>query len=248
MEKNKIVILAVCLVVLILFNILIFFNLNSNKSDSDLSAENGVNYTFNDDFLSYEEGRCFSDGEKFGPWSLEYSGYGCVSMERNREKFLHESPMKSTENSETHASLVLGPYFSTAIDNLRYEVRMQTQEQLRENPNTWEMAWAIWHYTDDEHFYYFVMKPNGWELGKEDPRYTGNQRFMATGSLPKYEIGKWYNIMIIQENSNTIKVFMDGALIVEYTDEETPYNSGKIGLYNEDAHVHFDDVKAALFK
>ena len=58
-----------------------------------------------------------------------------------------------------------------------------TVRQVRNGPaNPWEVAWLLWHYTDDQHFYSIVLKPNGWELGKEDPAYPGAQRFLATGA------------------------------------------------------------------
>ena len=40
----------------------------------------------------------------------------------------------------------------------------------------------------------------------------------------------------------TIDVFVNGARVVTYTDTERPYALGKIGIYNEDAHVLFDNV------
>ena len=29
----------------------------------------------------------------------------------------------------------------------------------------------LWRFLDDNHFYYLVLKPNGWEIGKADPAY-----------------------------------------------------------------------------
>ncbi|MEK6852449.1 MAG: family 16 glycoside hydrolase [Nanoarchaeota archaeon] len=197
---------------------------------------------FTDDFSAYTANNCFTDGGTFGPWKSVYNGFGCNKIETDgTNKWLHEAPKAPASLSETHASLVTGPSFSGP---LTYEVKSITVQQLRTGtPNPWEVSWILWHYTDNSHFYYFIAKPNGWELGKEDPAYPGNQRYLATGSSPKYPIGTQYTIKITQDSSNRIIVFVNGAQIVSFVDTERPYTSGRIGLYDEDAHVHFDDVK-----
>ncbi len=68
------------------------------------------------------------------------------------------------------------------------------------------------------------------------------------GSSPTFPVGSWTNIRVRQVD-RTIKISVDGNTanpIVTYTDNDPqkgpflPY--GAIGLYNEDAHVHFDNV------
>src|SRR5205085_10706971 len=122
-------------------------------------------------------------------WISAFAGFGCVQVESNgTQSWLDESPKVGTTSSETHSALVLGPSFSNA---LTFSVSLNTVAQLRRGspPNPWEVAWVLWHYTDNNHFYYFVPKTNGWELGKEDPAYPGSQRFLATGSSPTFSIG-----------------------------------------------------------
>jgi hypothetical protein len=121
---------------------------------------------------------------------------------------------------------------------------LKTQQQLRTGtaPNAWEVAWVLWNYTDNTHFYYFIAKPNGWELGKEDPAYPGAQRFLAAGSSPTYAIGQWLNVKVVQ-SSNTIKVYVNGTLITTFTDNERPYSGGKIGFYSEDSLVYLKSSK-----
>jgi hypothetical protein len=202
----------------------------------------GTIATFVDNFSSYPSDKPFEDGESFGPWFVAYNGYGTVMVERDSQNsWLHESPKASTSFEETHASMVVGPSFSGP---LTYEADILTVEQLRTGspPKEWEVAWLVWHYTDDDRFYYFIPKPNGWELGKEDPAYAGSQRFLATGTSPLFPINSTYHVTIKQDSNNKITVFVDGSLIVEFTDTERPYTSGKIGFYNEDAHVHFDNI------
>lgn len=199
---------------------------------------------FADDFSTYATGACLADGKTFGSWTSVYGGYGCNFITKlSSGSALALSPKASTASSETHGSLVAGPAFS---GNISYQVDVQTAKQLRTGsaPNAWEVAWVIWNYSDDTHFYYFVAKPNGWELGKEDPAYAGAQRFLATGSSPTFPIGKSYKVKVTQV-SNTISVYVDGALITSFTDNERPYTSGKIGVYSEDAYIYAQGVSVS---
>ena len=153
---------------------------------------------------------------------------------------LSEQPAAATAPNETHAALVVGPAIT---GDFTLQVATATTRQLRTGgaPNPWEVAWVLWHYTDNTHFYYFVAKPNGWELGKTDPAYPGAQRFLATGASPAFPIGPWYRITVAQ-TGDTIRVFANDLLIVSVKDRERPYSSGRVGLYSEDAEVYFDKV------
>jgi hypothetical protein len=125
------------------------------------------------------------------------------------------------------------------------EVRMRTTRQLRRpQPNPWEVGWLLWHYQDDTHFYYLALKPNGWELGKEDPAYPGNQRYLATGSSPDFALGRWY-VVRVSQHGPAIGVTVDGKSLVRVTDTQDPYLSGRVGLYAEDASATFQLVSAS---
>jgi len=186
-------------------------------------------------------GKCYPDGSTIGVWQFVYNGYGCNGfVAANANTMLFEQPATSTSPAETHGSLVIGPYIS---GDFTLQVSVATTAQLRVNsaPNAWEVAWVLWHYTDDSHFYYFVPKPNGWELGKEDPAYPGAQRFLASGTSPSFPIGPWHRTRVVQ-SGQTIQVFVNDLLITTFTDRERTYSSGRVGLYNEDAEVYFDNV------
>ena len=99
----------------------------------------------------------------------------------------------------------------------------------------------MWHYTDDHHVYSIVLKPNGWELGKEDPAYPGAQRFLATGTVPSFPIGV-QRVVRVRQIQSTISVWVDGRRLTTVTDRERPYTEGRVGLYTEDASVIFDNV------
>jgi hypothetical protein len=126
---------------------------------------------------------------------------------------------------------------------------VETVQQLRRNaePNAWEVVWVVWQYQDDEHFYYFIPKPDGWELGKRDPSYPGGQRFLATGTDQQFPVGRPYNVQVTHRD-NVLAVVVDGVPVVHFTDTERPYTSGRIALYSEDAaiKVHQVNVRSGL--
>ncbi len=213
---------------------------------------------FFENFSSYPLDTCFPDLTVFGPWLSQFNGYGCNKIEHDPSnspnKLLSMAPLASQSSSETHAGLVLlappergGPSFTGPLP---FQADLYTVSQLRATlpspeaapPNPWEVAWVFWNYTDNDHFYYFIPKPNGWELGKKDPDYPGGQRFLATGSAPTFPIARWYTVKVIHDSANTISVYVNNALLTTFTDTERPYTAGKLGLYTEDAKVYFDNV------
>ena len=44
------------------------------------------------------------------------------------------------------------------------------------------------------------------------------------------------------QSGSTFTVWADGVALTTFSDAQRPYLSGVIGLYSEDAVVHFDDV------
>ena len=145
---------------------------------------------FNDAHRRLYAGRLFDRSMAVG---LQRVRVQCVRDVGARTRCCSSSPWPATSPAETHASLVTGP---VAVGDMTLEVSSTTTRQLRTGsaPNPWEVAWVLWHYSDNVHFYYFVAKPNGWELGKADPAYPGAQRFLATGSSPSFPIGPWYRV------------------------------------------------------
>lgn len=184
-------------------------------------------------------------------WKSVYHGYGRDAVVRQFDGLaLSIKPKESSSAGETHAGLISGPFPSWPVDthgNFTIEASLHTEKQLRRQdaPNPWEAAWLLWDYIDDKHFYYFVPKPNGWELGKGDPSYPGDQRFLAAGRRPTYPIGNRYVVKIVQAaspTSTTLSVFVDGVLLTTFTDRERPYSSGLVGFYSEDALVYFHSI------
>lgn len=69
-----------------------------------------------------------------------------------------------------------------------------TKDNPTSEPNPWEVGWLLWCFSPDPthpydpsptsnsnfRFYAVVLKPNGWEVSKQDPSYKGGQRFLKS--------------------------------------------------------------------
>jgi hypothetical protein len=167
-------------------------------------------------------------------WSIEYEGYGKVGIE---DGALSLEPLPAREPRETRAALALAG--SPDWRDYSFSVRMSTQEQLRQNspPNAWETGWLFFRYQGEDRAYYLAHKTNGLELGKVVPPAGTGQIFLVTSQSPPAEMGRWYEFRI-DVRGPVIQVYVDGKLQLSYTDPD-PILSGRVGLYTEDAHVHF---------
>jgi hypothetical protein len=170
---------------------------------------------------------------------VAYDGYGHVTASAQQgAAHLTLVPARPTSTT-THAALVLS---RRSWRDLTVRVRVRTNRQLRHpRPHPWEVGWLLWHYTSDARFYYLALKPNGWELGKEDPAYPGGQRFLATGARPAFPPGRWFTIWV-RQRGNAIEVDVDGRRLVRFTDRRSPYLVGHVGLYSEDASASFQPI------
>lgn len=196
---------------------------------------------FSDDFEGLTAGAAWADGSTHGAWYSRYNGYGTVTVEADGDQVLSLSPKAATTSGTTHAALVLSTMRFNDID---FTVQVKTATQLRTPvPNAWESGWVLWHFTDDTHFYYVALKPNGIEVGKEDPAYPGAQRFLVTLSNPSFAVGHWYTVRV-KHVGTTFSIWIDGTLVTTFTDTERPYTGGTVGLYTEDADVHFNNFSA----
>ena len=69
-----------------------------------------------------------------------------------------------------------------------------TKDNPTSEPNPWEVGWLLWCFSPDPthpydpsptsnsnfRFYALCLKPNGWEVSKQDPSYKGGQRFLKS--------------------------------------------------------------------
>lgn len=203
------------------------------------AAEPQTEYRLVETFEGLPSGRTWTDGAVHGQWTDVFNGYGWAGIEGVGDQVLGLSPKAATSAGETHATLVVS---NESFQDADISVQMKTVSQLRTGSaaNAWETAWLLWNYADNTHFYYLALKPNGLEIGKEDPAYPGNQRFLVTTSTP-YPIGHWYTVRIRQAGS-TFTVWVDGVQVATFTDWERPYAAGALGLYSEDAYVQFNNI------
>lgn len=71
-----------------------------------------------------------------------------------------------------------------------------TKDNPTSEPNPWEVGWLLWCFSPDPthpydpsptsnsnfRFYALCLKPNGWEVSKQDPSYKGGQRFLKSNN------------------------------------------------------------------
>jgi Domain of Unknown Function (DUF1080) len=224
----------------------------------------GVPYTLN-------------DGE-YSPnckWQSIYNGYGELGVRvdnnddddeksgkiaQEKNKVFFEEPARATgpsvvnsdnkSTSGTHAGLALTTLHDYKNFHLAFDVK--TKMQLRSgfySPNPWETAWILFNYVDRWHGYYFILKPNGIEMGKKDnDKQLEQQIDLISRHNPKGAIGSWQHIDLVA-NENRILAYVNGSKVLDYTDEnmnlERFGSGGAIGLYCEDAEVVFDNVYIA---
>jgi hypothetical protein len=201
--------------------------------------------TFTDGFGALTPGVARPEGSTFGSWTAVWDGGGTIEPGADLDlgPTLALAPAVATTPSTTHSALVVSvPTFG----DTDLTMMLRTRSQLRRGspPNPWEVAWAAWHFTDNRHFYYLILKPNGWELGKADPAYPGAQRFLATASDPTFPIGAWHTVHITQVGAS-ITLAADGRLLTTFVDDERPYLEGSIALYCEDSAVDFGPLTAS---
>lgn len=176
-----------------------------------------------------------AEGELVGPWTVRYTGYGHVGGDAN-ELVLH--PHSAASLDVTHGGLV---HSTGECQDADFALTLRTESQVRDGePNPWEVGWVLWNFRNDTQFYAVALKPNGWEISKQDADYPGNQRFLASGSEPQFPLGADYRVQITQ-NWPEMTVTVDGEELETVVDEETAYRGGAVGLYTEDARVRFSD-------
>jgi hypothetical protein len=166
-----------------------------------------------------------------GAWT---SWWGTTSTANGVYRLSSQPP---TSPSETHSALLTSTA-SWGDGTLAYTAT--TLQQLRQGsaPNPWEVAWSMFRFRDLQDYYYFILKPNGFELGKKQG--SDAQVFLVTGPTPRLQIGR-SNRIVISAIGARIRVSVDGVQVLDYTDPQ-PLGAGSVGLYEEDASVQFDHL------
>jgi hypothetical protein len=147
-----------------------------------------------------------------------------------------------TSPDETHSALI------TTRQTWRDQTistTTSTLAQLRTGsaPNVWEVGWVMFRFRDLENYYYFILKTNGFELGKKQGSDT--QIFLATGNLPAIEVGPTGRHIEVRAQGPRIRVFVDGSQLIDFTDPNPLLGAGSVGLYEEDSRARFDSFSVS---
>ncbi len=183
-----------------------------------------------------------------GKWKNEYTGYGSTGVGAagpvNNAFWL--IPKAVTSASQSQAALVrsTGSYCNFIAD---FDINTVKQTRQGSPPNTWEAGWFIFRYTDMFHYYWFLIRSDGIELGKKDCSTCSNpidgQKYLVTKKFPTLKPNTWHHWKI-QAIGNHIKVFVDNQWVVDFIDRGmTPQLAGgNVAMYSEDAYVKFDNM------
>lgn len=120
-----------------------------------------------------------------------------------------------------------------------------TPQNPDSRPNPWEVGWLLWCFSPDPthpydpsptsnsnfRFYALCLKPNGWEVSKQDPSYQGGQRFLKSNAqedprkFPPHNTGEQDNATQVNPYSVLIKACHEyplGTQISQIEDDITP--------------------------
>jgi hypothetical protein len=210
-----------------------------------------------DNFAGYPPGP-WLESEIHRRWQVQPSGDQTVQIITDGEhQRLHVGAEPIGRNEGTRAALV------TSVKDFKpwshLEITYRTVQQHRDPlPADWEVAWALFNYTDTNHFYAVVLKTDGWELSKEYETSDGeqDQDFLATGHAP-FPVGHLYRVTINQLldiSAVTLTVHVQDLtagtprqrLCMFRDDGKRPsgpaYRHGHVGLYTEDCTAHYHEV------
>ena len=162
------------------------------------------------------------------------------------------SPVRQTKMKKTFSALTLSTE-SYQNFQLALEVKTVSQTRTSSTPNPWEVGWVFWHAVgngtdpiDRTHFYYFLVRTNGVEVGKYDGGTNPeSQKIIESNNYPnktsiKTELGKWqhWNIIVIDDR---IIVKVDNVTAFDIVDTAS-FDTGRFALYNEDARTEFKNI------
>lgn len=195
----------------------------------------------------------FGDGQisPDNKWLNVDSGQGSIGVSSDanntENNMLLIYPKMSKSSAETHSSFVTT---TRNFSNFDMSVDLNTVNQTRENapPKPWETTWIYFRYTDDFHYYWFVLKPTGIELGKKDCDTCTDplegQVFLYTDEIPALKLGEWSNVNI-RAIGNNITVAVNGTEVVDFADDtmSPTLANGSVGIYAEDAIAAVDNFR-----
>jgi 1,2-diacylglycerol 3-beta-glucosyltransferase len=177
-------------------------------------------------------------------WYSVFNGYGTNAVTGSGDQqVITLAPARARTLHDTHAALVLGrAWYHDFVVTANVRTIRQLRRGAAGRPNPWEVGWVVWHYTSNQHFYALTLEQRGWLLSKQDPKYPGGERFLASGELPRFPLGITHRVRIAQIG-NRITVSADGHVLTQFTDTQRPYLSGAFGFYSEDAVASLGHIR-----
>jgi hypothetical protein len=170
-------------------------------------------------------------GEQWQPW------WGAAAFGANALTLRSAVP---SSPGETHSALVTSRRTWRDV-TISFTTTTLAQLRVGSAPNVWEVGWVMFRFLDLEDYYYFILKTNGFELGKKHG--SDAQIFLATGDLPRLELNRAHRIRVDVDGPR-IRVSVDGVRALDFTDPHPLLEAGSIALYEEDSHVRFDSFSA----
>ena len=191
---------------------------------------------FSEDFETLPVGTTWKTGATHGNWTCLADAGATIYLDA--DSFSHDLYVSSPASSTSGPNLSLIVTAETFGD-LDLTLRINTILQTRAPVTAPEdVTWIIWHLSDASHYYYFIPKIGGWELGK----VSGTTRtILASGTSPTYILNNWYLVRVRQVGS-VIWIWIDGRFVATATDSAAPYLTGSVGIAQQDTHTRLDDV------
>ena len=106
-------------------------------------AQTAESVLFSESFTGYPQNACWTDGSTFGPWTVAWSGYGCVGVTSDSTgTWLNETPANNTGQARSALTIGPNPWSQWPGNNsFTYRVNLKTVSQLSKNPKNWNVAW-----------------------------------------------------------------------------------------------------------
>jgi hypothetical protein len=143
--------------------------------------------------------------------------------------------------AETHSALVTSKR-TWRDSTISFTTTTLGQLRTGSAPNPWEVGWVMFRFRGLANYYYFIVKTNGFELGKKQG--SDAQIFLATGSLPRLTLTQPRKVQL-QVQGARIRAFVDGTQVVDFTDPHPLLGPGSVGLYEEDSQARFESFSVS---
>ncbi len=199
-------------------------------------------------------------------WHTEYDGDGKVEFLKNPDRIFYR-PKSAVKDSETHATLLLLKEPNQS-KNFAISVEFKNLYPTRvKKPNNWEVFWLFFNYNhsktppkkpvkslnselDESELHlketnYFIVKPNGLELGKAWGYL--DQAYLWSAPQPRATYEETHRLTLAKVGQN-LEIEIDnnkiGNALSSSDYSENIYDiPGQLGLYCEDAAVEIYSVQ-----